>query len=315
MSRDPTVPLRARAAVEGVPAADPTSETYDDLNWAYQQFNRRLFDGRLEPCLITLRARVQLGYFSPYRFRHSDARRSFAHEIALNPEEFGVHTIEECLSTLVRMQVHQIQHQERTRGRRGYENRDFAGRMSALGLGIRKAGEGDTPSFRERHLHFIIPGGRFSQVAREIIDDGFRARWADRFLTHVQFDPEVAGATDESGSSSQASLPPVFSKLPEEGWPPAEAAPLVAGSGPAASIADDAVPQVVQHREDFIFLPPDRDARKTKFQCPLCRNAAWGKASLNLVCGDCRVYMNAAQDDRKHLDKKAVKRFRASGLD
>ena len=30
---------------------------------------------------------------------------------------------------------------------------------------------------------------------------------------------------------------------------------------------------------------------RTKFVCPSCKAAAWGKPALNLLCGDCQVAM------------------------
>lgn len=35
------------------------------------------------------------------------------------------------------------------------------------------------------------------------------------------------------------------------------------------------------------LLSPGSESRRTKFTCTDCGNSAWGKASLNLICGDC----------------------------
>ena len=43
----------------------PTKRVYDDFDAAYGYFNKRLFEGRLPPCLITVRPhRGAYGYFS-----------------------------------------------------------------------------------------------------------------------------------------------------------------------------------------------------------------------------------------------------------
>lgn len=48
----------------------------------------------------------------------------------------------------------------------------------------------------------------------------------------------------------------------------------------------DALVLLPQGLDEFLFSPP-RSGRRTKFQCPDCPAQAWGKSSLNLVCGDC----------------------------
>ena len=47
----------------------PTRETYDQIQQAYDYFNRALFKGELPNCLITLQRRNRTyGYFSGDRF-------------------------------------------------------------------------------------------------------------------------------------------------------------------------------------------------------------------------------------------------------
>jgi transcription elongation factor Elf1 len=38
-------------------------------------------------------------------------------------------------------------------------------------------------------------------------------------------------------------------------------------------------------------------ASKTRFTCPECGANAWGKAGLNLVCGDCDACMEVEEDE------------------
>ncbi|HRD74685.1 MAG TPA: SprT-like domain-containing protein [Hyphomicrobiaceae bacterium] len=40
-------------------------------------------------------------------------------------------------------------------------------------------------------------------------------------------------------------------------------------------------------------LPAPSAGKRTKFTCPQCGSNAWGKPSLNLICGDCRVKYEA----------------------
>ena len=66
----------------------PTKRTYDDFDAAYAYFNKRLFGGRLPPCLITVRPhRGAYGYFSGERFGSRDGKE-IHDEIALNIRHF-----------------------------------------------------------------------------------------------------------------------------------------------------------------------------------------------------------------------------------
>jgi hypothetical protein len=55
------------------PTSDPTKTTYGTLQAAWRHFNKRLFDNRLPPCLVTLQRRANvLGYFA-----HASRRSGF----------------------------------------------------------------------------------------------------------------------------------------------------------------------------------------------------------------------------------------------
>ena len=84
----------------------PTTETYAELQRAYEFFNRELFNSELPACLITLqRERRTLGYFSPKKFVHRQTAE-VVDEIAMNPSYFSIRTITATLSTLVHEMVH-----------------------------------------------------------------------------------------------------------------------------------------------------------------------------------------------------------------
>ena len=77
----------------------PTEEAYAELQYAYDFYNKELFDGQLTSCLLTYqRSKRTFGYFSKDRFGHRDARKT--HELALNPEYFAVVPLIEVLQTL-----------------------------------------------------------------------------------------------------------------------------------------------------------------------------------------------------------------------
>jgi len=341
MAESVPLPEKVLAALAGYePEGNPTSDTYDDLFRAFSTFNQALFKGELEAPLISIRAGKELGYFKGHNFRHSDTRRQFAHEIALNAEQFGLHSIEMCLANLVRQMVHQWQFQRGTRGRRGYENKEFVAVMERIGITVRKEEEGGGKGvYKEKHDDLLIhPDGPFMRVARQLLDEGFRARWADRFIETMrrEFAAQQAaqqqveeGTRAELEAGPEAEIPVEAANDPvatgegttgnEEGLSKASAAATAEEARSSVVGPDDAadreraagcsVPPISEAAIEFLAPPKPRDS-KFKFQCPLCKACAWGKPSLHLVCGSCRVYMNRAEPDNAHLQLSRVVKFK-----
>jgi predicted SprT family Zn-dependent metalloprotease len=113
---------------------DPTQATYSTLQAAVAHFNEQLFDGALPPCLITFQRKAgALGYFSAERFENR-VDRATTDEIALNPKHIVQRPPEDTLSTLVHEMVHLWQHHFGKPGRGRYHNKEWADRMSELGL-------------------------------------------------------------------------------------------------------------------------------------------------------------------------------------
>ena len=80
--------------------AKPTKQAYNELQTAYDFFNRKLFKGQLPPCLITMQRKNRtLGYFSGNRW--ADRSGDITDEIAMNPMHFAKRGVEDVLSTLV----------------------------------------------------------------------------------------------------------------------------------------------------------------------------------------------------------------------
>ena len=157
----------------------PTGELYDELQQAFNHFNRSLFAGELPPAVLTLqRDRKSYGYFSGSRF----VRRSgeLADEIAMNPAHFAAHTIENTLSTLAHEMVHQWQHHHGKPGRRGYHNAEWATRMEAVGLMPSHTGAPDGKRTGEKMDHYIIDGGPFAVACASLVVEPFTINWLDR---------------------------------------------------------------------------------------------------------------------------------------
>lgn len=299
---DPSRVQDADPPAEPSIALDPTRETYNDLQRAFDFFNAQLFEGRLTPCLITVRANGRKGgYFSPNRFAHPDGR--LTHEIALNIELYASQTIEYCLSILVHEMAHLAQHQDGTASRRRYHNRAFADLMGSIGLPTSNTGRPGGASVGEQMTHYIQGGGRFIVACRSLVDDGFRARWADRFFRHRRVewieDPSspTPPVTQDGLDDPQATQPGASGVVPSEPGAAGDGEPLLAPPPPAPRHAGGE-PSLINQNPALFQRTVDakRSAQsKTKFQCACCLAAAWGKPSLKIMCMTCGAQMLAEE--------------------
>ena len=160
----------------------PTSETYGELQKAFDFFNVELFHGELPCCLMTLqRQRGARGYFSSDRFESRVEEKDQAHEIALNPACFRSRTDEDIFSTLVHEQVHLWQQVFGKPGRGRYHNQEWAAKMEEVGLCPSTTGEPGGRRTGDRVSHYIVKGGPFERAYKKLRNDGVRLSWSDRF--------------------------------------------------------------------------------------------------------------------------------------
>src|ERR1700728_4580148 len=162
--------------------SNPTTNPYTSLDAAFAFFNARLFDGRLPACLITMqRSKSAYGYFAGGRFGSKDGKE-VTDEIALNPSHFHERSTEQSLSTLVHEMTHLEQHHFGKPSRSGYHNKEWPGLMKAVGL--IPSDTGGAPGGKEigqKVSHYIESGGRFQRVCAQLIEQGFRPLYAERW--------------------------------------------------------------------------------------------------------------------------------------
>ena len=140
----------------------PTTETYSELQQAYDAFNQALFDGILPNCLITLqREKHTCGYFSSGRFASVDGK--LTDEIAINPSYFAVTPIIEVLQTLVHEMAHLWQYHFGNPGRGRYHNKEWADKMESIGLMPSSTGKPGGAKTGDCMADYAIEGGLFLQ--------------------------------------------------------------------------------------------------------------------------------------------------------
>ena len=144
------------------------TRTYTNLDAAYDHFNRKLFGGKLPPCLLTMqRHKGAFGYFSGDRFANLDNHDDITDEIALNPAHFASQTPTKILSTLAHEMAHLWQHHFGKPGRRGYHNSEWAAKMREIGLtpvALSSTGQPNGKDTGEKVSHTIDEAGRFAKA-------------------------------------------------------------------------------------------------------------------------------------------------------
>src|SRR5437763_11140589 len=136
-----------------------TITEYQGFQHAYDFFNRELFEGSLPQVLVTLQRHANTrGYFSPERFA-GRIDEAAVQELALNPDEFTGRTDAMILSTLVHEMCHIWQQTHGKAPRRGYHDRQWAGKMREIGLQPSSTGEEGGAETGQSVSHYIIPGG------------------------------------------------------------------------------------------------------------------------------------------------------------
>lgn len=162
--------------------AKPTKQFYEALQNAYDAFNHSLFDGQLDNSLITLQRRANTyGYMSYNRFISTGDNQTFTHELALNPEYFGVKPLVEVLQTIVHEMCHLWQMQYGTPSAKTYHNREWAEKMESIGLMPSSTGRVGGKKTGQNMGDYPISGGLFLSVSNELHAKGFIVAWYDRF--------------------------------------------------------------------------------------------------------------------------------------
>lgn len=178
----------------------PTLIEYGALQRAFDHLNAELFRGELPQCLITLdnNRASSVGYFQRARFSNADGEKVDC--IALNPGYLGVRSLLDSLSTLAHEMVHAWQAHFGKEPKRCYHDRAFSAKCLEIGLQTSDTGRPYGKPVGERMDHYIVRGGRFHCVARDLIEtENFRVEWFER-LSH--------------GDQTVTVLAPALSELP-----------------------------------------------------------------------------------------------------
>jgi predicted SprT family Zn-dependent metalloprotease len=244
---------------------NPTQQFYEFLQDAYEFFNKELFvkssGSKLLPnCIITMqREKRTMGYFSQNRWIDKNGNKT--HEIALNPAYFASHNVIEIFQTLVHEMCHLWQcefgKRDKTKART-YHDKEWVDKMQQIGINAISASSnngtgqkvGDEP----------IKNGVFEVTCIEFVNLGNQIKWIDRFpAVNICNSHNQTTNTKEKRDNAVNYL---YTNLSE----------IITGVKTYSEVKAAA-----KHKH------------KSTYECPDCKNKLWGRAGINVVCGECHI--------------------------
>ena len=143
---------------------------------------------------------------------------------------------------------------------------EWADKMMAVGLCPSDTGQPGGKQTGDQMMDYILENGRFRHECDALIETKFKISWYDRFpapMPSLKLNGEMK-IHFVSGDQTMS----------DTGYKE----PIPALSNP--------------HLE--LIAKQENASNRNKFKCNKCDAQAWGKPSLNLVCGDCCVPMQAS---------------------
>jgi hypothetical protein len=243
----------------------PTISFYSELQSAFDQFNSSLFEGKLPPCLITLRSSSHAyGYHHSKRF--VSPQGEFLDELGMHPGFFTLRPIEEVLSTLVHEMVHHWQEHFGSPTQSNAHNREWGQKMKDVGLIPSNTALPGGKSTGRTMSHYIEPNGKFINACRDVVNSGFKIEWLDR---HVPRPPTAIDDRQEklrdAGVAIDVSVAPV-----------------------------KVLPAMPDGASSIVPPAPKKEVTRVRYHCQDCDVKAWAAPETAIVCGTCHKSLLAS---------------------
>lgn len=262
----------------------PTIESYSEIQYAYDYFNRELFDGKLPSCLITYQRQKRIMGYVSFR-RWVNECKEYVDELAINPEYFANYPTIEICQTLCHEMVHIWQAHYGQPGRRGYHNKEWAKQMSRIGLIPSDTGKPGGNETGEQVSDYILTNGRFMKACQLLLSSGFQIHWIDRFPVYREESPVIVYERSGEPIKLTANL---ASKLSDSAVSSFKKDELLAQWEDSS---DDNEAELFESNESqgkgLASTKHVNRSNRHKYQCRSCGIRVWGKPDLNVVCGDC----------------------------
>jgi predicted SprT family Zn-dependent metalloprotease len=164
----------------------PTAQVGNNLQDAYDFFNKELFGGKLPPCIILLhRKKGANGYFWAERF--GDVKETLKlDEIALNPTTMRGRSETDVLSTLVHEMCHLEEQHFGKPPKGGYHGKAWGKMMKAVGLLPQAVGKAPGVETGTKVSHTIEKGGKFEVACKKLLKTGLTLPFSERRFTEKE---------------------------------------------------------------------------------------------------------------------------------
>lgn len=209
---------------------------------------------------------------------------------------------------MVHEMVHLWQFQYGNPSQKAYHNKEWADKMESIGLMPSNTGRVGGKRTGQKMDDYPIKGGLFLKVAEKIMMDNLTIQWYDRVIPN--FTPARSiyhqqQITEAVGKKNRLSFVPILdtlnSPLTKFNVNKEQLRSLIERfererAGITEDNEDDDISSLPVPESVLEFIrkdqkkPIQQKKGKVKFSCPECGNNAWGKESLNIICGDCDVH-------------------------
>lgn len=244
-------------------------DIYNELQYAFDFLNRRLFNNECAPCLITLQRQANSrSYVSYDRFVKTD-KTEYLHELALNPEYFGVRPVLDILKALCHEMCHVIIYQRGLHSIKTYHNTHWSNLMQDIGLIPSDTGRKGGKKVGQKMEEYPDPDGLFIIACNDIYSSGSILQWYDKQFPNNTMKHEIVNEmafVDNVLNSTHVNAE--LLKVP-----------------------------VVQNGDFKTMFPTGSNKTnstqkkqlqsKSKYTCP-CGQNTWGKLGLEMVCKLCK---------------------------
>lgn len=272
----------------------PTTELYDSFQFAYDFFNRSLFDDKLPDVIFTFQRKAgAMGFFAPDRW--GNLKGMECHEIAMNPSYIANSRLIEVMKTLVHEMCHCWQYSFGKPARDYYHNKEWAMQMIKVGLMPSSTGEPGGQITGQQMSDYIIEDGAFLTVFSQLKEEeGFQLRWIDKLALPRLYDPVIApleGRTplDDDAKAHAVNIMTIDpeTKIKEE--------KIIR---PFEIEAEDHT--YIEDMPDFFFVKKN-SPRKTRnrYVCG-CGIRVYGKPGLEILCKSCGQDFNWVEYENKN---------------
>lgn len=269
-------------AVSPTETVAPTTQAYQELQYAYDYFNEHLFGGELPNTLITLqRGKRTFGYFSPSRF----TGKSEVSELAMNPDYLGSRSLFDTLSTLAHEMAHVWRHYSKDKpSRGGYHDTIWANKMEEIGLMPTDTGREGGKRTGQKVTHYIMKDGAFERCVYALLKGGYDISWYDAFGGESIVDTQTSGDIIESWLKEAGDDEELINKLTT----------TVCKTNPLASVIDPnrrEASAAARGMQAALAPASKGKSNRCKYTCGSCGLNAWAKPDVRIGCADCGILL------------------------